>query len=427
MNINIEKSFTALFKFSLRGLVGFVFFFLWTAGVFAQDNLDNYLQIAAEENPKVKAAYAEYEAAMQQAPQVSSLPDPTLNASAFGNMETLMGTETANFQLMQMFPWFGTLGEKEDAANLMAEAKFQQYINVRNQLYFEVKSAYAQLYEVEKTIELQEENLEILDSYRELSLSGFRSGNSAMVNVVKIDIERNAANTEVELLKDQLRPLKANFNAMLNRAPEEIVAIQDTLIFNEDKTVEEENVFFEQHPTVLQFEKQQQSYKTRKEVARKEGLPMLGIGLDYTVMSRSSMAMPEMNGRDMLMPMVSVSLPIFRKKYSAMKKEAEFMAEGMEQEQIMQKNELRTEYEMTLYEISKAGKLLDLYEKQIQSSRQANELLVSAFSNATGGFEEVLQMNQDILLLKTQQLQAVKNGVTAQAKMDYLFSKTEQK
>lgn len=387
--------------------------------------LDDYLQVALENNPKVKAAYAEFEAAMQRAPQVSSLPDPTLTAGAFGGMETLMGTETANFQLMQMFPWFGTLGKKEDAALLMAEAKFQQYLDARNDVLFRVKSMYAELYEVGKTIELQEENLQILNSYRELTLSGFRSGNSAMVNVVRIDIERDGASIEIELLRDLIKPLKAEFNAMLNREPDEIVEIQDTLIFAESKALVDEEIFFDDHPIVRQFEKQQESYQTQEEVARKESLPMLGLGLEYTMFSKSPMAMEGMNGRDMLMPMVSVSLPIFRKKYKAMGKEAEFMATAMEQEQQMQKNELRSQYERTQFEIKKSGMLIDLYNRQIKSSEQASSLLISAFGTATGSFDEVLRMNQDIIMLKTQRLNAIRNGVTAQAKMDYLSSKTE--
>jgi len=387
--------------------------------------LDDYLQVAAENNPRLLSAYAEYEAAMQRAPQVSGLPDPTLTVGAFGGMETLMGTETANFQLMQMFPWFGTLGKKEDAALLMAEAKFQQYLDARNDVLFRVKSMYAELYEVGKTIELQEENLQILNSYRELTLSGFRSGNSAMVNVVRIDIERDGASIEIELLRDVIKPLKAEFNAMLNREPDEIVEIQDTLIFAESKALVDEEIFFDDHPIVRQFEKQQESYQTQEEVARKESLPMLGLGLEYTMFSKSPMAMEGMNGRDMLMPMVSVSLPIFRKKYKAMGKEAEFMATAMEQEQQMQKNELRSQYERTQFEIKRSGMLIDLYNRQIKSSEQASSLLISAFGTATGSFDEVLRMNQDIIMLKTQRLNAIRNGVTAQAKMDYLSSKTE--
>ncbi|WP_339650078.1 TolC family protein, partial [uncultured Salegentibacter sp.] len=85
---------------------------LW-GGVGIAQELEDYLKIAAENNPKLQSAYTQFEAALQQSPQVSSLPDPTLTVSAFGRMvETRLGAQEARFSLMQMFPWFGTLKTK---------------------------------------------------------------------------------------------------------------------------------------------------------------------------------------------------------------------------------------------------------------------------------------------------------------------------
>ena len=390
----------------------------------AQEDLEDYLQVAASNNPGVQAAYAQFEAALQKSPQVSSLPDPTLTVSAFGRMmESSMGAEEAVFSLMQMFPWFGTLEARGNVADLMAEAQFQNYLDVRNKLFFEVKSAYAQLYEVEKTIELQEENLEILDSYKDLSLSRFSSGGGQMVDVVRIDIQKEGALTAIEVLRDQLEPLEADFNLMLNRSPELPVQIADTLVFNWNES--QLDPVLKDHPAVQQFESQKRAYEAQQELARKEGMPMLGLGLDYTIMSKTPMGMPEMNGDDAFMPMLSVSLPIFRKKYKAIRKEAEFMTTAMEQEGQRQQNELRSQYELSLFELKKAETLIDLYNRQIESSEQARSLLISAYSTATGNFDEVLRMNQDIIMLKTQRLNAIRSGVTAQARMDYLSSKTE--
>ncbi len=424
------KLFKSLLKFPLRGFGGFflVLFFIGTSNyqVFAQ-TLDAYLQTAAENNPKLKSAYTQFEAAMQRAPQVSSLPDPTLTMSAFGRMiETRVGAQEARFSLMQMFPWFGTLQAKEDATVLMAEAKFQNYLNLRNQLFFEIKSIYAELYALEKTIQLKEENLTILDSYRELSLSRFKSGNAPMVNVIKVDIKREAATTEIELLEDMMKPLETRFNLMLNRESEIAVQIQDTLIFKNDEILVNPKDPFENHPSVMGLEKQKESYEMQQIVAQKEGLPMLGLGLDYSIISKRTDANPEMNGQDAIMPMLTVTLPIFRKKYNAAKKEAAFMVSSMEQEQEAQKNELQSAYEMTIYELKKAEQLIALYEKQLVSSGQANKLLILGFSDATIDFEEILQMNQDIIMLQTQKVEAVKNGFTAEAKLDYLISKTEE-
>lgn len=390
----------------------------------AQENMEDYLQLAAKNNPGVLAAYAQFEAALQKSPQVSSLPDPTLTVSAFGSkMESIMGAEEARFSLMQMFPWFGTLKARENVANLMAEAQFQNYLDVRNKLFLEIKSAYAQIYEVEKTIELQEENLEILDSYKDLALSKFSSGSGQMVDVVRIDIQKQGALTSIEVLRQQLEPIRANFNLMLNRRPKAPIHIADTLVFtlSETKLIPD----LEKHPTVEQFESQKRAYEAKQGLARKEGMPMLGLGLDYTIMSKTPMGMPEMNGDDAITPMFSVSLPIFRKKSKAMKNEAEFMATSMELKGQQQQNVLRSQYKLSLFEIKKAETLIDLYNRQIESSEQARSLLISAYSNAAGGFDEVLKTNQDLITLKIQRLNAIRNGVTAQAKMDYLSSKTE--
>ncbi|MGB5364048.1 MAG: TolC family protein, partial [Aureibaculum sp.] len=180
-------------------------------------SLSDYLTIAAQNNPEVKATYAMFEAAMQKSPQVSSLPDPSLTMSAFGQMiETRVGSQEARFSIMQMFPWFGTLSAKENAANLMAEAAFQEYLDTRNEIFFDVKSMYAELYELDKMIGLEEQNLSILNTYKELAITKFKNGKGAMVDVIRIDIKRNESITNIQLLKDKYFPLQVTFNNILN-------------------------------------------------------------------------------------------------------------------------------------------------------------------------------------------------------------------
>lgn len=409
----------------LRGLGGFIFlFFLGLAG--HSQTLEEYLQIATEQNPQVRSSYLQFEAALQRAPQVASLEDPTLTMSAFGTMmETRLGAQMARFTLMQMFPWFGTLQAREDVATLMAEAAFQDYLDQRNQVIYELSSVYAEIYALEKTIQLKEENLKILDSYRELALSRFSSGSSPMVNVVRVDIQRDAAQTEIELLKDQKKPLETRFNLMLNRDAQKEIQVQDTLFLKELPDIIEPENLFGDHPMITGLERQRLAYEAEQTLAQKEGLPMVGLGVDYNVISKRTDANPHMNGQDAVMPMVSVTLPIFRKKIKAAVKEAEFREESVRQQQEAGKNELYYEYEMAKYEINRAKKLIALYEKQVKSSEQANSLLISGFSNSITDFDEVLQMNQDIILYRSQLLEAIKDGFIASSRLEYLLSKTE--
>src|SRR5690606_23407982 len=318
-------------------------FFLVGAGAIAQD-LEGYLELAVENNPSLKTAHLKYEAALDVAPQVGGLPDPTFTASALGTpMSTFMGEEQASFELMQMFPWFGTLATRKEVANLKAEAQYLAYISAREQLFLEIKTAYAKLYEAEKTIEFQRENLRILDTYYDLAMSKFKSGTSPMVNVVRVEIAQDAARTQLQLLEENIPPLKLVFNLLLNREVDANVNVLDTLELR-SVDLSESQLSFEDHPSLQQLEKQQQSYEIEKKVVQKEGLPTFGLGVGYTVNGKSAAAMPDMNGKDAIMPMLSVSLPIFRKKYKASRNEVELMAQSIEFEQQQQKNQFRSQF-----------------------------------------------------------------------------------
>ncbi len=54
--------------------------------------------------------------------------------------------------------------------------------------------------------------------------------------------------------------------------------------------------------------------------------------------------MSAMNGKDMIMPMVTVTLPVYRKKYNAMAKEADLLKTAASQNYQAESNSLQAEY-----------------------------------------------------------------------------------
>jgi len=388
--------------------------------------LQDYLNIASQNNPEIQSAYKEFEAALQKVPQVSSLPDPSLTVSAFGRMiETRVGTQEARFSLMQMFPWFGTLEAKKNASNLMAEATFQNYLDSRNDVFLRIKKSYAELYEINEMIHLEEKNLQILNNYRDLALSKFKNGKGAMVDVVRIDIKRNESETNILLLKDQNEPLQIEFNSLLNRNLDDMINIPNSLSVVENRIPIAQDSLFTSNPKLMRLDKKMASLEVQKTVVKKEATPMIGLGLDYSIISKRDVPGLEMNGQDAIMPMLSITLPIFSKKYSAMHKEIDFMLEATNFEKQAVKNNLQTSYSLANYNFSKAKTLKELYIKQTESTKQAISLLIAAYSNSGADFEEILRMNQDLLMLQTATVTANKNQFVAQSTIDYLISKQE--
>lgn len=393
---------------------------LTTLSAKAQE-LEDYLKIAAENNAGLKGAYAEFEAAMQEAPQVKSLPDPTLTMSAFGRMvETRLGPQEARFSLMQMFPWFGTLAAREDAATLMAEAKFHAYLNSRNELFFRVSEQYYSLFELEKKLYFQRENLRILEDFRELALSGVRSGEGALSDVLQVNLLLNELKTNLEILELQRRPLVARFNALLNRARSAEVEIPQELVVESIEAGELRQELSEDHPALLEMEKMRNAAESQELVARKSGFPTIGLGLDYVIIGERTDMNPEGNGQDAIMPMVSFSLPIFRKKYRAAREEARFMQESYEQRRIEIENSLEAELEAAVFEAERQQQMLELYERQVESSNQILDLLVSSYRNAETGFEEVLRVRQELLDYQIQMAGAKAEYFTQLARIKFI-------
>lgn len=416
----MKTNFTPkLFNKKYLIIVGFLFSFQMNA-----QTLQDYLIIASKNNPEVKSVYAKFEAALQKSPQISALPDPTLTISAFGQMiETRVGRQEARFSFMQMFPWFGTLTAKENAANLMAEAMFQNYVDTKNEVFFNVKKVYAELFELQQMISLEEENLQILNSYKELAVSKFKNGKGAMVDVLRIDLKRNESRLNSQLLKDKKIPLQVAFNAILNRNSTAEIQYPTELPLTQKNDPSKMDSLFNNNPQLLQLDRQKEAFEAQKIVAIKEGNPKIGLGLDYSIISKRDVPDLAMNGQDAIMPMLSVSLPIFRKKYRAAQKEMDFMITATEAKKTAVSNSLQTRFSNAQYELLKSTELLNLYEIQIKTTQQAIALLIASYSNSNSDFVEILRLHQDLLLYKKMTATEIKNQFTAQAKLDYLLSK----
>ena len=396
--------------------------FLFFGSVKAQ-TLEDYLQIAAENNPEVKAAFAEFEAAMQEAPQVKSLPDPTLTMTAFGSMvETRLGPQEARFSLMQMFPWWGTLEAREDVANLMAEAKFQAFLNTRNELFLEVSRQYYELYALEQKLNYQQENLGILQNYKDLALSRVSAGSGALSDVLQADLIRNESVTGLDILRLKKQSLLVQFNALLNRHRTETVILPQEIETGAKNAILDAPV--SGNPRLAELERMEASAKARERLAQKEALPNVGLGVDYVIIGERMDMAVEDSGRDAIMPMLSVSLPIFRGKYKAAKKQAALMAESYEQRRIGLENQLSAEMEAAVFQVREAQAMLALYERQVESSEQVLDLLLSGYRNASSNFEEVLRVRQELLKYQLAVAEAEANYLTALARIDYLSGKS---
>tara|TARA_R110002096_G_scaffold51956_4_gene135520 strand:- start:9148 stop:10344 length:1197 start_codon:yes stop_codon:yes gene_type:complete len=393
---------------------------LWAWG----QDLEDYQKIAAENNPGLQGRYKEFKAALEKVPQVSSLPDPTLSFGYFiSPVETRVGPQQAKFSLSQMFPWFGTLEAQGNAAALMAQAKYQSFIDARNELFYQVADAYYPLYELDEQLRLQRGNLEILESFMTLAQSKYENNQSSMVDVLRVDIMIKDARTNIDILEDKRQPLLTRFNNQLNRDASETVSIVDTINVSPLPDGYRRDSLLINHPLLEELSLKEEAMKEQEKAAIRKGLPSFGLGLDYVLVGeRTDMDLAD-NGQDVVMPMLTMSLPIFRGKYKAAKEEARIMQEAYRDMRQEMANNLGSAYEMVWFEMEKQRQNLDLYREQIDETGQALNLLFTSYSNNGNDFEEVLRMQQQLLKYQMMQATSLSEYKIAEAKLNYITSK----
>lgn len=385
------------------------------------ESLDTYLQIAAENNPGLKAKYTEFEIAMEQVTRVNDLPDPKLSFGYFiMPVETRVGPQNAKIGLSQMFPWFGTLKAKSSIATQMAEAKYQAFIDARNILFSNVKKVWYELYEVNRMIQLQEENKSILLSYKQLSETAYKNGKAGMVDVIRIDLSINEVEEKIAILKMKIKPLKTKFNSLLNRGPNGPViittslSISDSLIYSLDS--------ISRHPKLNAIQYQMEASKEKTILAKKMGMPQLGVGLDYVFVGERTDMNVDGSGRNVIMPMLTMTLPIYRSKYDSYQKEAKLELDKWEYSFQQTKNNLTAEYEMLWFKMQEQKRLVDLYDEQIEQTEQAIRILLKAYSVSGKDFEDILNFQQALLSYKMKKTTSIKLYYIAVSKLDYLIS-----
>jgi outer membrane protein TolC len=446
----------------------------------------HYLELAAINNPTVLQRFYEYQAALQKVPQVGGLPDPELNIGVFlSPMELLEGKQVADFRLMQMFPWFGTLRAAKDEMSLMAKAKYEQMRDAKSEVFYDVQRTWYELYRIGQDIQISERNIQILRTLERLALVRFQTGSASgggtpsppvrsgtslplqgtpsglsgmqnmsgnqgvassgtgspsssmqgnsmgtssegigLADLYRIQIDIGDLENNIALLNDQQSTVFARFNSYLNRPMQSAVFVADTLkpdTLNVSLIAVSDSIL-RGNPMLGMLQYEQQSLDARKKMVTRMGYPMLGLGVDYSLINKSEMSTSTMNGKDMIMPMVAVTLPIYRKKYKAAQTEADLLKSATEQGYKAAANSLQTEYYEALQLYQDAQRRIKLYESQSQLAKNSLDIMIKSFSAFGSGLTDVLRVRQQMIDYEFKQVEALVDYNTAIAWLKKLMA-----
>lgn len=426
------------------GLMVAVAALTFSTRAFAQtDSLQNYMVMAVQNSPAVRAAYRSYEAALQRVIPAGTLDDPQISADIYPKpMTHVNGKTIADINIMQMFPWFGTLKAARQEKSWMAEAAYQQYREVGLAQTLVVQKLWYRMLSLQEQILTVQENIRLLENIKKVALFKYKTpdvmygmgkgsgGKAKMSDQLRIQVEIEKLQEQEEDVKSQLATGMKQFNILLHRNELLSVALPDTLSESLMPLVKVEDIE-SRNPQLVLLKAQGKSYLAQAEKARKMGLPMFGVGVGWMFNEKRNIdnttgdmtgsgSMGHMNGMDMPMVMLKVSLPIYRKKVNAQERAAALMKANTDESYTDQVDRIRSRYDGIIRESEEARRRIELCDKESRILDHTITLMSAEYVNGTSSITDILQTQRMLIDFKLKRNDAVAAYDTAVAEMENL-------
>lgn len=401
-------------------------FFISAFSMMAQEPLDRYLQWAAENNAGLKARFNNYYVALSKVDQAGVLPDPKVSFGYFIQpVETRLGPQVYNVSVSQFFPWFGTLSAAEEATVQHAKEAFEEFEEARSRLFYDVRAAYYDLYFLNRSVEVMNEHIILLNRLDELVTIKMEAGESDLVDQIRIEMELLDLEDQLVLLKDQLQDKKVALKKLINKDkwPEPVQVASalpdDSLVLSKDRIWDSIQMNNQQ---LLALKFREARYVSREKEEQRAARPSFSLGIDYIGIGEQ--AGVDGAGKDaVVFPKVGISIPLFRKKYASRIKEMVLQQEKAQNDQTDKLNHLEVLFEETYTDYEDSKRKIRLHQRQLKLASKALDLLQTGYATGEEEFDELISMERELLKHKIEMVKAKRNWQSAIAFLNYLMGR----
>lgn len=205
----------------------------------AKLSLADCVQIAVKNQPAIKAAAANIDAAAGREVQAASSYFPQLNGStgysedhqaggAFG--DSIRKSYTTTLQLSQRIYDFGKTGNAVKAAEWDGRSLEQDRGRVLQEVILNVKQAYFGLLQAQKLVLIEQKRVEQAENHLKQAQAFFRAGSKPRFDVTRTEVELNNANLGLITAKNDVRIKTITLNNAMGIDPGQATAIDEAAV-----------------------------------------------------------------------------------------------------------------------------------------------------------------------------------------------------
>jgi outer membrane protein TolC len=348
--------------------------------------LTQYLQYAAFHNAGLKAAFEEWRAALEQIPQAKALPDPTFTYGYF--IERVETRQQAG--IMQMFPWFGKIEARTDAAAAGAKAAQRRYEAAKLELFAQVKDVFYEYAYLANATRIARNNVELMRHFEEVARVKYITAATTHPDIIRAQIEVAKLQDELISLERLRAPTLARANAALNRPVDAPLPWPQSEPSVPAEVSRDELIaaLRQKNPRLQAAGFDVERLGREADLAKRNYYPDISVGVEWMDMNED--AMPDGDEGDEILVGIELNLPIWRRSYKAGELQARAAARRARYEREQLANDLASQAERMLYEFEDSGRKLRLYADALVP--KAEELVGASEAAYTAGVIDFLSL-----------------------------------
>lgn len=374
--------------------------------------LSNFLQYAMLNQPKVQAAYFDWAASVERITVERSLPDPRLTFQ----MDIRRVVESVMPGLMMDFPGPGKLAARAEVASSEGMARYFAFESAVLQTAYDFKQAYYRLHFLEDKIRLSRENLTLLVDLEEIARVRNESGKATLQDVLRAQIGRDRATTEIANLEDSRDPLRAQFKAALGVHTGQPDPPLPRYFESTPAHVPSDQLLTSallRNPRLRAMEAELRMADAGIRLARKSKVPDFAAGLEVDVKTLPAMFRPK----------ADMTLPIWRDKIAAEIAAAQARRSAAEARLSSEQILLAVDFADKLFTYRESGRNLELLqEKLIPKARQSLEVARAAYLSGQIDFFNLLDTERTLIEFQLTEVEARMQRELVQAEISLLIA-----
>lgn len=413
-------------KRMFKKLISILFLFIiMNSDILAQDsvniNLADLVRQALESNPQLKASNYQYLGSQTKIKQVNAWDAPQIGIEFFqtpiqsfpnpirNNMET-------DYFIQQMIPFPGKIKAMGESAFNSSKMYEEQYNTLKNNIIKELKTAFYELYLVQRRIEINNENQDLLRQFVEIATKQYQVGMGKQTDIIRAQTELSSlVNDGINLLKTK-RDAETMINTILNQQPDKQLGniakiIEDIpqFTFNELYSLAIQN-----RPELRGMNYNIEMYRSELKASKLEYYPDLMVRLMYKNMADTR--------DDFWSTMVGVNIPIAfwsNKKYSGKIEENELNIKTAQEQYNFMVNMVSYNVQSALVKLETSRNQLNLNRNTvIPQAEQTLHSTIAAYRTGKTEFLMLIDAYRMLLMTKLEYYMSEMNVQQANAQLE---------